>query len=105
MDPKALRKLIGTPRDSALLRISLATALQQAGESSEAELQLVEATRMDPAYTAAWKQLGRLRLSLDDPAGAREAWQSGIEAARKNGDKQAEKEMQVFLRRLEKGNT
>ena len=102
MDIEALRKLIGTARDSALLRVTLATALQRQGEPGAAEKELAEATRMDPAYTAAWKQLGKLRLSLDDPDGARAAWQSGIDAARQNGDKQAEKEMQVFLRRLKK---
>ena len=31
---------------------------------------------------------------------AAEAWRQGIEQARENGDKQAEKEMTVFLRRL-----
>lgn len=100
MDPDALRKLIGTPRDSALLRMTLATALLRSDETGEAEEHLVEATKMDPTYTAAWKQLGKLRLSLDNPDGAREAWQCGIEAARENGDKQAEKEMRVFLKRL-----
>lgn len=102
MDIEALKKLIGTPRDSALLRISIATALLGEDCACEAEEQLTEATRMDPNYTAAWKQLGKVRLSLDDPEGARKAWQSGIHAARANGDKQAEKEMAVFLRRLDK---
>lgn len=102
MDIEALKKLIGTPRDSALLRISIAAALVGEDRTSEAVEQLTEATRMDSNYTAAWKQLGKARLSLDDPEGARKAWRSGIEAARANGDKQAEKEMAVFLRRLDK---
>ena len=33
---------------------------------------------------------------------ARQAWHNGLEVARKRGDKQTEKEMLVFLRRLEK---
>lgn len=33
---------------------------------------------------------------------ARQAWHNGLEVARKRGDKQTEKEMTVFLRRLEK---
>lgn len=102
MDVEALQKLIGTPRDSALLRMSIATALLAEDRPAEAEQQLAEATGMEPDYTAAWKQLGKVRLSLDDPEGAREAWQSGIEAARANGDKQAEKEMTVFIRRLDR---
>lgn len=105
MDIDVFEKLLGTERDSALLRLSLATALSREGRSGEAEQHLVEATKMDPAYTAAWKQLGKLRLTLDDPEGARQAWQSGIDAARVNGDKQAEKEMAVFLRRLDKSSS
>jgi predicted Zn-dependent protease len=104
MDIDTLNLLIGTDRDSALLRMTLATALLQQEKPEEAEAQLTRATEMDPAYTAAWKQLGKVRLSLEDPNGARGAWQSGLEAARKKGDKQAEKEMTVFLRRLDKQN-
>jgi predicted Zn-dependent protease len=105
MDLETLQKLIGGPRDSALLRMTIATALLQKDRRPEAEEHLAEATAMDPAYTAAWKQLGKLRLSLDNTDGARQAWEAGLEAARKNGDKQAEKEMQVFLKRLDKKST
>jgi predicted Zn-dependent protease len=94
--------LIGTERDSALLRVTIANALLREENADEAEQQLTEATKMDPAYTAAWKQLGKVRLSLDDTDGARQAWQSGLDAARENGDKQAEKEMGVFIRRLDR---
>lgn len=82
--------------------MTLATALLDQERPEEAEDQLTQATRMDAGYTAAWKQLGKLRLSLEDPDGARAAWQSGLEAAHAKGDKQAEKEMTVFLRRLDK---
>lgn len=102
MDVEALKKLIGTGRDSALLRMTIATALLGQDNPQEAEKHLGDAAKMDPAYTAAWKQLGKVRLSLNDPDSARQAWQSGIEAARGNGDKQAEKEMTVFIRRLDK---
>jgi Tfp pilus assembly protein PilF len=102
VDVEALLRLIGTDRDSALLRMTIATALLNQEKSVEAEEHLSEATVMDPSYTAAWKSLGKVRLSLEDAEGARKAWQAGIEAARENGDKQAEKEMAVFLRRLDK---
>ena len=102
MDIESLLRLVGTPRDSALLRVTLANALLQHDRSSEAEEQLLAATEMDPDYTAAWKQLGKIRLSLDDKEGARQAWQSGIEIAEKNGDKQAGKEMAVFVKRLDR---
>jgi Tfp pilus assembly protein PilF len=94
--------MVGTPRDSALLRVTLANALILEEQTIEAEQQLMQATKMDPAYTAAWKQLGKVRLSLEDKEGARKAWRSGLDAARENGDIQAEKELGVFIRRLDR---
>lgn len=104
MDIATLEKLIGTPRDSALLRVTLANALLAQDKAAEAETHLADAVAMDANYTAAWKQLGKVRLSLEDLAGARAAWEAGTEAAQRNGDKQAEKEMAVFLRRLNKNS-
>ena len=57
------------------------------------------AVTRDPLYSAAWKALGRV---LGESAEAMEAYRKGIEAAGLKGDRQAEKEMTVFLRRLEK---
>lgn len=100
MDIASLLKLVGTQRDSAMLRLTLARLLSAQGDPAQAEAHLEAALGMDAAYTAAWKELGRVRQQNDDPAGAAEAWRQGIEKARENGDKQAEKEMTVFLRRL-----
>jgi predicted negative regulator of RcsB-dependent stress response len=100
MDIDSLSKLIGTPRDSAMLRLTLARLLTDADRAAEAEEQLTAAVDMDAGYTAAWKELGRLRLQRADDAGAEAAWRQGVAAARERGDKQAEREMTVFLRRL-----
>jgi predicted Zn-dependent protease len=102
MDIDSLRKMIDTPRDNELLRLSLGRLLLGAGQPGEAETHLMQAVRMNPGYTAAWKELGRARQQKGDTGGAAEAWQRGIETARAGGDKQAEKEMTVFLRRLSK---
>lgn len=102
MDIDSLRKLVGTPRDGAMLRLTLARLLTDRDELEEAVGHLEAAVGMDPGYTAAWKELGRLRLRDGQPEAARDAWNSGLEEAVRNGDKQAEKEMSVFLRRLEK---
>jgi Tfp pilus assembly protein PilF len=96
----SLEKLIGTPRDGALLRYSLGVEYLKAGEKPRAVEQLREAVRRDPDYSAAWKLLGKALLETDEPAQALEAWTHGIEAARRKGDRQAEKEMNVFARRL-----
>jgi tetratricopeptide (TPR) repeat protein len=96
-----LEKLLGTPRDGALLRYSLGLEYEKAGRRADAVAQLREAVTRDPLYSAAWKALGKL-LSGDDPAAALAAFTRGIEAAQRKGDRQAEKEMSVFARRIEK---
>ena len=96
-----LEKLLGTPRDGALLRYSLGLEYEKAGRRDDAAAQLREAVARDPLYSAAWKALGRV-LADDQPSQALEAYRRGIEAAQKKGDRQAEKEMTVFARRLEK---
>jgi Tfp pilus assembly protein PilF len=96
-----LEKLIGTPRDGALLRYSLGLEYEKAGRREDATAQLREAVARDPLYSAAWKALGRV-LADGQPAQALDAYRRGIEAAQQKGDRQAEKEMTVFARRLEK---
>lgn len=95
-----LRAQCGGPRDGALLRFSLGNALLNAGEHVAAIEALRQALTFDPNYSAAWKLLGKACLAMHDEAGAVEAWRQGIAVAQQRGDKQAEKEMAVFLRRI-----
>jgi predicted Zn-dependent protease len=95
-----LRAMCGGPRDGALLRVSLANALFAQNEPSGAIEELHHALKFDPDYSAAWKLLGKTLTERGDSVGAIAAYRSGIAAALKRGDKQAEKEMTVFLRRL-----
>ena len=92
MDIQALEKMLENGRDSAMMRLSLAGALQQSGELRAALAHLHSAVQQDPDYTAAWKVLGKLQLELGDTEGARLAWQQGVEIASQRGDKQAQKE-------------
>lgn len=98
----SLRQQCGGPRDGALLRFSLGNALLGDGDAAAAVDELRRALAFDPTYSAAWKLLGKACLQADQPQAAADAWRSGIAAAAQRGDKQAEKEMTVFLRRLEK---
>ncbi|MGH8687922.1 MAG: tetratricopeptide repeat protein [Burkholderiales bacterium] len=95
-----LEKLIGTPRDGALLRYSLGCEYLKAGQADRGIESLREAVARDPDYSAAWKALGRALAEHGRPQEARSAYACGIEAARRRGDRQAEKEMTVFARRL-----
>ena len=98
---EALRRLCGGPRDGALLRVSLANAYLTRAQTAEAVAELRRALDFEPDYSVAWKLLGRT-LEPTDAAAARDAYRAGIAAATRRGDKQAVKEMTVFLRRLEK---
>ena len=77
-------------------------ALAEQAEDIEPIDELHRALAFDPLYSAAWKQLGRACLAAQKPVEAAAAWRQGIAAASQRGDRQAEKEMAVFLRRLER---
>lgn len=98
----ALEKLLGTPRDGAMLRFSLGMEYAKAGNREQAVVHLREAVARDPFYSAAWKLLGRTLAEMERSAEALDAYRRGIAAAEQKGDKQALKEMTVFARRLEK---
>lgn len=99
---ETLEKMLAAGRDSALLRFSLGNEWLKRDDPSQAVTHLREAVRLDPKYSAAWKLLGKAAEAAGDRAGAAEVFRQGIAAAQANGDQQAAREMQVFLRRLEK---
>ena len=98
----SLEKLLGTPRDGALLRYSLGLEYAKAGERVKAIEFLRDAVARDPLYSAAWKALGGELAEGARTDEALDAYRRGIAAAQAKGDRQAEKEMTVFARRLEK---
>ena len=97
-----LRAQLGGPRDGALLRFSLGTALLAHGDAIGAVTALREAIAFDAGYSAAWKALGQALDKSGDAAAAIAAYEHGIGIAHQHGDVQVEKEMTVFLRRLQK---
>jgi len=94
--------LLRDGKDNALLRFTLGGEYLKAGDAPKAVEHLRAALAHDAAYSAAWKLLGKALADTGDAPGAIEAYRSGIAAAEQKGDKQAAKEMGVFLRRLEK---
>ena len=95
-------KMLASGQDSALLRYSLGTALQKAGESAQALEHLASAVEQDPGYSAAWKAYGKLLVETGRLDEAIIAFEAGIGVADKKGDIQAAKEMRVFLKRANK---
>ena len=100
-----LEKLLGTPRDGALLRFSLGLEYVKTQDAQKAIEHFRCALAMDPTYSAAWRALGKALESAAQPDAALAAYRDGIAAAHKKGDKQAEKEMTVFARRLSRAST
>jgi tetratricopeptide (TPR) repeat protein len=99
---ESLEKLIGTPRDGSLLRFSLGVEFSRLNQWGKAIEHFRRSLSSDPGYSAAWRALGKALEADGRAAEALEAYRSGIAAAQKKGDKQAEKEMTVFARRIEK---
>ena len=97
-----LEKLLGGPRDGALLRYSLGNEWLKAGDPAQAVGYLRAAVASDPKHSASWKLLGRALADCDDEPAALAAFQRGIAAAQAHGDIQAVKEMTVFAKRLSK---
>jgi predicted Zn-dependent protease len=103
MDPaERFEALLAAGKDSALLRFSLGMHYLKAGDAPRAAEHLRSAVAQDGDYSAAWKLLGRALQDCERQSQAMEAYRAGIAAAERKGDKQAAKEMAVFLRRLEK---
>ena len=94
--------MLAAGRDSALLRFGLGTHYLKAGNAAIAAVHYRRAVEQDADYSAAWKLLGKALAQAGDAAGAASAYRDGIAAAGRRGDKQAAKEMAVFLRRIER---
>jgi predicted Zn-dependent protease len=94
--------LLASGKDGALLRFSLGMHYLKEGAAATAARHLRAAVAHDPGYSAAWKLLGKALSDCGESAAAIDAYRKGIDAAERKGDKQAAKEMAVFLRRLEK---
>ena len=99
---RSFERMLASSKDTALLRYSIGNEYAKAGDWTAAADALSHAVALDPTYTAAWKlyakslgQAGRQREALD-------AYRRGIVVAKQRGDRQAEKEMTVFARRIER---
>ncbi|SHL46651.1 tetratricopeptide repeat protein [Phytopseudomonas punonensis] len=102
MSTEALEKMLAKGVDNSLLRFGLGKGYLDVGDAVKAAEHLQRCVEHDPRYSAAWKLLGKAQQTAGNPDAARSAWQSGLQAAQAKGDKQAEKEMTVFLRKLDK---
>lgn len=101
---RRLQQSLDAGQDNAMLRFALGKAYFDARDFDSAIRHLEQAVAQDAKYSAAWKWLGRALTEAGNIRQARDVFKQGIAVAREKGDKQAEKEMQVFLRRIEQTN-
>lgn len=97
-----LEKMLADGKDDAMLRFGLGNAYFQNKDYDKAAEHLARALELDKGYSAAWKLLGKSLVQLNDPDAAKRTFEQGIEHAEEKGDKQAVKEMQVFIRKIDK---
>lgn len=97
-----LEKMLAAGRDSPLLRFSLGEVLLKEDRPADAVAHLRSAVEQDPGYSAAWKLYGKALAASGQPEAAAAAFDTGIATAEERGDKQAAKEMRVFLKRMKR---
>jgi len=97
-----LEKMLADGKDDAMLRFGLGNAYFQNKDYDKAAEHLAKALEFDKGYSAAWKLLGRAQMQTGDLESARRTFEDGIEHAEEKGDKQAVKEMQVFVKKIDK---
>jgi predicted Zn-dependent protease len=95
-----LEAMLARGQDSALLRYSLGGEYLKLNQPDKAAEHLRQAVTKDPKYSAAWKLLGQALADAGRKDEAIKAYEDGIKVAEEKGDKQAAKEMAVFLKRL-----
>lgn len=97
-----LEKMLGGPRDGALLRYSLGNEWMKTGDPAMAASYFRQAVERDARYSAAWKMLGKALADCGQRQAAVDAYEHGIAIAKEKGDLQAAREMTVFAQRLRK---
>ena len=98
----SFERMLAAGKDSGVLRYSIGNEHAKAKDWPAAAEALAQAVALDPDYTAAWKLYARALLETGQPQAALDAYRQGIDVARGKGDRQAEKEMTVFARRIER---
>lgn len=99
--PEALEKLLAKGTDNALLRMGLALAYHRRGEWDRARGHVEQALLHQPGFAAAGRLRGLIALEQGEPAVAAQAFAQALEAARRQGERQLERELAVRLKRLQ----
>jgi uncharacterized protein HemY len=101
---EAFRKLLERSPDNPMILYSLGSELFKEGRYAEARDHLSRAVVNKPDYSVAYRTLGRAHAEIGETEEARRVFEKGREVAQANGDLQTVKEIDVFVRRLDKSD-
>ena len=96
------RKLLERDPENPMVLYSLGNEMFKEQRYSEAKTYLSRAVRNKSDYSVAYRTLGRVLYELHEDDEARRVFAQGREVADANGDLQTAKEIDVFVRRLER---
>ena len=96
------RKLLERDPENPMILYSSGNELFKEGRYEEARDLLQRTIENKPDYSVAYRMLGRAHYELHENTEARNVFLKGKVVAHENGDLQTIKEIDVFLRRLEK---
>ena len=97
-----LEKLLAAGRDDAMLRFGLGSAYFNNKQYEQAAAHLQACIDHDSNYSAAYKLLGKALLKMGDNDAAKNVFEQGLPVAVEKGDKQTEREILAFLKKLTK---
>lgn len=100
MDIPRLESLLASGTDTALLRFTLGSAHFRHRQYAAAVPHLARAVELDPEYSAAWKLYARCLVESGAMEQARTVLEQGLAVARRRGDMQAVREMEVWRKRV-----
>ena len=102
MQSDQLEKMLASGQDSSMLRYTLGTLSLKKGLFEQAATHFEAGLAQEMKHSASWKGYAKALMELKRFDEARQAYETGIKVAEELGDIQAIKEMQVFLKRLDK---
>ena len=97
-----LEKMLASGRDDAMVRFGLGSAYFNNKQFDKAIPHLRACIAHDAGYSAAYKLLGKALFKIGDNEEAKTIFEAGLPIASEKGDKQTEREIQAFLRKLSK---
>ena len=99
------KEVVALMPEDPVVRFGLAGAHLDADQAEDAVREYREAIRLKPDYSAAHRGLGRALERAGRLDEARAAYRQGLTVATQTGDLQTKKEIEVFLRRLDRKET